>query len=91
MDRRGGGREGEGAEEARGGDELDGEARAEHLEVAGEAEEGRDVWPCARKGKSTTCGLLASNFSSCSPGLVVLCGAGQRDVGGGRRRASDPS
>ena len=63
LDRRGGGREGEGAEEARGGDELDGEARTEHLEVAGEAEEGRDVWPCARKGKSTTCGLLASNFS----------------------------
>lgn len=42
-DRRGGGREGEGAEEAWGGDERDGEARAERLEVAGEAEEGRDV------------------------------------------------
>uniref|UniRef100_A0A0E0BZV0 Uncharacterized protein n=1 Tax=Oryza meridionalis TaxID=40149 RepID=A0A0E0BZV0_9ORYZ len=43
LDRRGGGREGEGAEEARGGDERDGEARAERLEVAGEAEEGWDV------------------------------------------------
>lgn len=44
---RGGSREGEGAEEARGGHERYGDARAELVEEAGEAEEGRDV--AARK------------------------------------------